>query len=280
MTTTRCLALALTALVCTALPAPPSTAAAAVAVCQGETATIVATGPTVDGTTGSDVIYSDHQVAVRGLAGDDKVCIPDGGLDGGDGHDSLEVRGTDFVDEHINAVDVEHLDIVLGRGYNWVSLRAVPGGTGVIDTGDGGGELEVFGSQSITLLMGVGHLSVDGGSYVAKGFTDVVAGARGVHIRGNDLENQFRVIQRSCDVVLQGGGADDIMRYQSNLYGLPSFGDCGDNVRSFMKGQGGDDLMVGWRGDDLLVGGRGDDIARGGRGTNTCDAEDERNCQA
>lgn len=99
-------------LVGAALLALTGAASAAGETCRGEAATIVGSGPTVQGTDGRDVIVSGASTVVRALGGDDLVCVA-GVVDSF----SVEVEagaGNDVVDTTATAVERVRAD--LGSG--------------------------------------------------------------------------------------------------------------------------------------------------------------------
>src|SRR3954452_6773822 len=77
------------------LVAPTSTAGVA-ETCQGRPATIVAeSNGDVTGTQGDDVIVGRSNVGIDARGGKDLICLDSGGVQDGDGDDSVLVTGTD-----------------------------------------------------------------------------------------------------------------------------------------------------------------------------------------
>lgn len=72
----RSTTLVVSALVAGALLSAPSAAASGTAqTCQGKPATIVGTGPDIQGTTGNDVIVTGGSSVTLADAGDDLICV-------------------------------------------------------------------------------------------------------------------------------------------------------------------------------------------------------------
>ena len=88
----RSTALVVTALVTGALSAPSSAASATAQTCQGRPATIVGTGPAIQGTPGDDVIVTGTSQVTYALAGNDLVCVSPTALRvyAGDGDDVVD----------------------------------------------------------------------------------------------------------------------------------------------------------------------------------------------
>lgn len=217
--------------------------------CNGNEATIVATGPTVTGTSGDDVILgSDTAETIDGGGGNDIIC----GLGGDDvitaGAGQDQVYGGPGDDE-----------IDGGTGFD--TLR---GGIGddtlTADTADlvgdqfrGGPGLDtvVGGGGDDTISGGLDADDIDGG-----GGVDTVNGNAGDDVVGGGAGN---------DVLTGGPGADTI-----------NGGDDNDTLRGSaggdtLNGDNGDDRLIGGDDDDTLNGNDGDDRLNGGPGTDTLD---------
>jgi hypothetical protein len=118
---------------------PAGAGEAAAGSCQGRPATIEATGGTVTGTEGPDVILVTGPATVEALGGDDTVCVAGGRLDAGAG------------DDEVSAVGAHEQIAVLGAGddtYTSVGLtddvdphEGDSAGTDTVDTGDGPDEV-------------------------------------------------------------------------------------------------------------------------------------------
>ena len=74
------------------LPQPPTRPA------RASPPTIVQPEGIVQGTDGDDVIVGGAETKVRAGEGDDTICVTGGRVEGGDGDDSAEMRGTDGAD--------------------------------------------------------------------------------------------------------------------------------------------------------------------------------------
>lgn len=126
LTTTGLLGLAL--LAPTAWSGP---AAAAGETCQGITATIVGTGPTVTGTEGRDVIVTGSATSVSGLGGDDLICVA-------------------IIGHTLSNI----IDVHAGNGEDVVDTTAVGGGYYVTTTLGGGEDTFAGGRTSDTVFAG------------------------------------------------------------------------------------------------------------------------------
>jgi Ca2+-binding RTX toxin-like protein len=257
----------------------PTSAGAAAPTCHGREATIVITGNGASGygTSGDDVIVATGRDSwVSAEAGDDLVCLVDGRVRAGPGHDFVEARGTDRF-EAVSVTHAEDLDISLGAGTDKLSLWQVSRGTGTIDAGPGEAELFMLRQRSVDLDLEDQRLTLDGsGTYELVGFQGAWAIARQIRMVGDRDANRLRAEGTACDVSLAGGrGADTLSIIEE--FSAPHFPCTPSSPRLF--GQGGDDELRGRQGDEVLVGGSGEDTARGGKGTDTCRAEREIECE-
>ncbi|GAB3256616.1 hypothetical protein [Nocardioides dilutus] len=267
-------------------------AQAAVEMCQGEAATIVSTAGAqiVDGTEGDDVIVvrddTDGRVYALNLfakGGDDLICVSgelqsdvvgEGGalIYGGDGDDSLEVRGSNARDTLFLDATTEKVDIQLLGGFDDLRFHGAVG-SGTADAGKGGGTLKLIAFDEIRLDLGDERLKLDGTyEYEVAGFSRVVATGRRVILRGDSRANGFTAV--GCRTTLKGRGGDDFLKASTNK----SFEDCTPQG-AHLFGETGDDRMTGTGRDDALIGGPGRDKAVGRRGIDKCVAEVERSCE-
>jgi Ca2+-binding RTX toxin-like protein len=256
----------------------PANARAAAPICQGREATVVQEpgANTVNGTAGDDVIVATGRDAyVTAYGGNDLVCLVDGVVRAGGGHDSIEARGTDRK-EAVSVVQGEDLDISLGAGPDKVKLRRVGDGHGTIDAGPGGAELTVWQRSVILDLRGHG-LTVDGsGWYRLKGFNDAWVSARSMELVGDRHSNRLQAVGTSCDIRIAGGGGADTLSIVDE-FNAPAPHCSSPSHR--LLGQAGDDDLRGREGEEALIGGAGFDHARGGKGIDRCEAERELQCE-
>ena len=197
----------------------------------------------------------------------------------GDGHDAVQAR----VAEELSVVDVrqgEDLDIGLRGGVlETVRLEFTHGGSGVIDFGPRGGDLQVYNRRSVAVDLEDGVMALDSKSptYQLHGAQDVTASARRVTIEGDRRENLLYVVSNTCRAAMEGGRGDDTLVMIGN-WDLPDFA-CGRNEITRFIGQRGNDRLLARYKDDVLIGGPGRDYARGARGLDTCRAEREKGCE-
>lgn len=275
----RALVLAVVAAVLTAVPAH----AADGEICQGKDATIVEEAGTVVGTDGDDVIVGGAGVSqVRAGDGDDTVCVavggarPDGAIEpaiqGGPGHDAIEVRGTDDPDT-VLLREFEVADVHMGAGKDRVSLvwRHEPSNlSGSVDGGSGRDTIEAL-ATDVVVGLPRGRLTLTPKAWLALvGFEHATASASvRARVIGNNGNNRLNI--SGCDIGVVAGGGKDIINVSPG-HGGPS---C-PGVRAF--GNGGNDTINGSRRDDLLVGGSGFDRVRGFGGGDRCVAEKTIDC--
>lgn len=254
------------------VPLSPTTAVAVEETCQGQPATVV--GDT--GTEGDDVIVSTPttSVTVRGLGGDDLICVrgdvPKPGyvdIQGGSGDDTLELRLGDQANR-VFVEGAEDLDIALGRGRDRLALTSTTG-TGSVSAAASGAVLTVHGDRVALDLM-TGDLSLDDARYeISGGFTRVSATAARIVILGDRRDNGLRA--NGCDVAMRGGRGADVMSVRNTL-------GC-DGPRARLFGDQGKDRLEGSSDDDVLIGGPGLDRANGSLGEDKCVAEKEKGCE-
>lgn len=214
------------------LLAPTGSATAAGETCRGEAATIVGTGPAVDGTEGRDVIVTGVATTVRAHAGDDLICVA-GVVDGF----SVEVEsgaGNDVVDTTATAVDQVHADLGSGAdtfyggptmddvatsGYvSGVGQRIPDTERDVVDTGAGADGVASFSDGAanpdvITTGPDSDHLYVEG-PLAAEGRLD---GGTGGAVLVNPVDAGTLVVDAAIGASTLDGR--DWMRW-SNMGGL------------------------------------------------------------
>ncbi len=258
------------------------TAVAAGETCRGEAATIIGTGPTVQGTEGRDVIVTGTSVHIFAGAGDDLVCVTSAPssvqIDTGDGDDVLDASATDFGtlsslqtgrDRYIGGPGVDFVtvedadDVVLGgAGSDNVTLMTAEPGAPVAGSYDGGPDddkISVF-NEVVDLDVELDEQVVVDGVPVASitGFNVASATAPRVVLRGSADANSLYV--SGCDVRAYGGDGDDrIALYYEKTGAFPK--SCGQEAR--LSGGLGDDNVYGWTVADKLVGNAGDDKLHG-----------------
>ncbi|GAB3256612.1 hypothetical protein [Nocardioides dilutus] len=251
-------------------------AVAAAEECQGKPATIVQSEGTVTGTDGNDVIVGGRETKVRAGAGDDTVCVTGGRVEGGDGHDSAEMRGGEGAD-FIDLRNVEDVDVDTGGGPDHVRLEhneRYGGSAGAVDEGDGLDILSVVMTRSGTnIYLPRGFVESVGGITATAGVENVFASGRWVRIYGNRADNKLWA--DGCRITMIGGDGDDVLRVVEDHWITKN---CHDR-QQWLRGRGGDDRLFGGRLGDILQGGSGADTAVGNRGVDRCQAERERSCE-
>lgn len=261
-----------------ALIATPVAEAGAPA-CQGQQATIVADGGQVYGTDGDDVIVvPKRRAAIHAGGGNDRICYKRGYVDGGEGHDSVQVSAHAVSAVHL--FGVEDVDVVMRKGGS-VSLTDTRDGTGTIDLGAGDStfnSLTVVSSGGVSVDLAGERLTLGEAAYSLIGSYDgVFAVARRVELAGDSSENRLVAVAASCHVTISGRGGDDSLELGfSSAYPGPT---CQDRTKSRLFGQRGDDVLRGRSFDDVLFGGPGRDTAGGGDGFDVCRAERTKNCE-
>jgi Ca2+-binding RTX toxin-like protein len=274
------LALAGLAMIAAGLPLT-APAQAAAPTCQGQPATLVfeADSGFVEGTHGPDVIVASGHTGILARGGDDLICLSgvlQRGTDeapfvgGGDGTDSVEIRGSDENDQ-VDIFDVEQVDVRMGGGFDQVRLSG-SAGTGTIDGGPGLNAVAAYDFDKVRLDLGAKRLKVDGGDYTVTRFVNGLASARVVRIIGNAAGNKLR--GSGCRVTLVGGRGNDVLQARSR----DDFESCRPKGAR-IHGLKGRDRMDGSTLDDVLLGGAGRDTAEGNRGNDRCVAERKRECE-
>ena len=261
-----------------------ATAQAVGETCLGQPATIVGTGY-VDGTPGDDVIVVeiDHSGGVAAGAGDDLICVSgylSRGTDeppvlaGGDGTDTLQVRGSKHNDQ-IDVATVEKIDIKLGRGFDWIRMDNVVG-SGRLDGGPGGDAIDFrdYFSVHVDLEDQQARLNISSGNFTLKSFRNVGAKALTVDLTGDGKGNKLDAY--SCRAKVRGGGGNDWL--QARLW--ESDDPLCDPKGAVIYGLKGNDRMFGSELGDSFRGGPGRDIAFGGKGKDRCiDVEKKQQCE-
>jgi len=282
------------------LVSPPATAAGET--CQGRPATIVGTGPDIQGTPGDDVIVTGASSRIYAGAGDDLVCVSSSDhehvyVSAGDGDDVVDASASNPTsvlrtvdlgtgrDQYVGNVGGPTQGHVHAHGADdnvvdatTVLLQVTDASTGQRGTYSGG-FIQVWSADHDVEIEMDEHIVVAGRVAAdIAGFNRVSAIAPRVIVRGNNEDNSLGA--RGCHVTIIGKGGDDYLGGTSGD-GAPKF-DCLSEIT--MRGGSGDDRIKGWLGrnrlignagkdvlqgrsrDDVLVGGRGHDELSGGAG--------------
>jgi Ca2+-binding RTX toxin-like protein len=278
----RSTTLVVTALVTGALSAPSSAASDTAQTCQGRPATIVGTGPAIQGTPGDDVIVTGTSQFTYAVAGDDLVCVSPSALKGvfvyaGDGDDVVDASQ---VGTQINAYLGAGLDRYLGGPgqQNWVhadgtddtvtdadraylTVTAPVTGTPGNYTGDVIAVWSV--DHDVEIDLGTNMVTV-GGVHAANLSGTVGAGvvAPRAVLRGNAEDNYL--FGSGCDVLFVGKGGNDTLRgsYNEDSPYAQIKSEC-EGMEATMRGGSGDDNIQGWLGLNRLVGNAGNDELQG-----------------
>jgi Ca2+-binding RTX toxin-like protein len=278
----RSTTLVVTALVTGALSAPSSAASDTAQTCQGRPATIVGTGPAIQGTPGDDVIVTGTSQFTYAVAGDDLVCVSPSALKGvfvyaGDGDDVVDASQ---VGTQINAYLGAGLDRYLGGPgqQNWVhadgtddtvtdadraylTVTAPVTGTPGNYTGDVIAVWSV--DHDVEIDLGTNMVTV-GGVHAANLSGTVGAGvvAPRAVLRGNAEDNYL--FGSGCDVLFVGKGGNDTLRgsYNEDSPYAQIKSEC-EGMKATMRGGSGDDNIKGWLGLNRLVGNAGNDELQG-----------------
>jgi Ca2+-binding RTX toxin-like protein len=279
-------------------------AAAAGETCQGRPATIVGTGPDVQGTPGDDVIVTGASRTTDAGAGDDLICVTpssytDPHVQAGPGNDVVDTTSS------TSTMGLTSLGSGLDRyvGGSGRGVVRAEGADDVVLAGDG--SVSTFLDISIAVGATVGRY--DGGSGYLAVWSDsldvevvldeqiVVAGVPAAAIsgfssgnvvapravlRGNAEDNRLHA--SGCDVLVRGEGGDDTLDADyADHSDEPKFecqrvvelhGGGGDDIirgsaaRDRIKGDAGNDFLEGGAGADVLLGGSGPDHLKGGGG--------------
>lgn len=265
-----------------ALLAPTGAATAVGKTCRGEAATIVGTGPDIQGTVGRDVIVTGASVHVFAGAGNDLVCVTSMPslvyIDTGDGDDVLDASATDFgtmsslqsgLDQYVGGPGVDYVtvedadDLVLGgAGSDNVTLMTAEPGAGIAGSYDGGPDNDTISVFNEVVDLDVeldGQVVVDGLPVASiTGFNAAAATAPRVVLRGSADANSLYV--SGCHVRAYGGDGDDrIWLFNEKTGAFPQ--PC--DQEAWLSGGSGNDIVYGWTVADKLVGNAGDDKLHG-----------------
>jgi Ca2+-binding RTX toxin-like protein len=249
------------------VPTSASGVGAANAVCAGEPATIVGTGPTVTGTEGRDVIVTGPATSVRALGGDDTICVTTPSAAG-------------------------PMDVEAGTGDDAVLLPVSDLAAGSTIAANEGRDRFVAGHTDglLTLDLKLDRFRVGEDVSTATSFEDAFLMAPEVVIVGDMWDNDLRF--HGCQATLRGGNGDDEMVAVSGdpywddysfgcdasatMWGGPGVDRLrgghgpdlldGEGHRDRVEGRGGDDVVRGGQGTDIVLGGTGSDRVKGGRG--------------
>jgi Ca2+-binding RTX toxin-like protein len=287
----RSTTLAVTAIVAGVLLGTPTPAATASAeTCQGRPATIVGTGPDIQGTPGNDVIVTGASSVTRADAGDDLICVTpyphdDLFVDAGPGDDVVDASVPTTTSASGYRVDLgSGVDRYIGgpvhdevQGQGFDDSVAGADTVGVEVTAPVTGQPGTYTGSHLTVRSAVQDVEIDlegtvlvGGVLAAHigGFSRAGAVAPRAVVRGNAQENYLTAY--GCDVQIIGKGGDDDLRGGS--LGNAPFTCDGEAT---MKGGSGDDYIKGLNGLNRLIGNSGndeihgrlmDDLLRGGSG--------------
>ncbi|MDX6371139.1 MAG: hypothetical protein QOD98_127 [Nocardioidaceae bacterium] len=278
-----------------ALTGPVAPTYAAVAVCQGQPATIEGSTGTIIGTEGNDVIVStgpDTEVQAKG--GNDLVCVVGGHVYSGLGDDSVVSTapagtvtfaylngGTDsFVGgaggSDVIADEISSFHVTMSSGGTMELYPTSTPGTGTVDFGTSAGYLYAFGENTARVDLAAQTASVDGLLTVTTvGVHSATATGCKVRMKGDDENNDLGAFGHN--IVMSGGGGRDTLARVGNGFDL-DLPECGA-YKSVFRGEAGPDRLSGRLGDDILVGGRGHDVANGAGGVDTCRTEVRKNCE-
>ena len=290
----RSTTLVVTALVAGALLSAPSSAASATAqTCQGRPATIVGTGPDIQGTPGDDVIVTGTSQFTYAVAGNDLVCISSGSpedvyVEAGEGDDVVDASGSSTTSVSGNRADLgSGIDRYIG-GPNHDKVHAegfddsVSGADIVIVevTAPITGQPGTYTGSHLTVRSAAHDVEIDlegtvfvGGVLAAHiaGFSRANVGAPRAIVRGNAKENFL--FGYGCDVLIIGRGGDDYLGGALVGNRLPFCnlaaaeatmrGGSGDD---YIQGLSGRNRLIGNSGNDEIHGGLKDDLLRGGSG--------------
>jgi Ca2+-binding RTX toxin-like protein len=237
------------------------------AICAGEPATVVGTGPALNGTEGPDVIVTGAATTVRALGGGDTICVT-----------TPRTAGP--------------MDVDAGTGDDEVLLPVAdlaPGST--IAAGEGRDRFVAgHADDLLTLDLKLSRFQVGPDVSTATSFEDAFLMAPEVVIVGDMRDNDLRF--HGCQAMLRGGNGDDdlVAVAGGSFFGDYSFG-CdasatmwggpgvdrmrgghgpdlldGEGHRDRVEGRGGDDVVRGGQGTDVVFGGKGGDRVKGGHG--------------
>jgi len=280
----RSTTIVVTALVTGALSAPSSAASDTAQTCQGRSATIVGTGPDIQGTPGDDVIVTGTSQRTYAVAGNDLVCVSPSAVlvvagDGDDVVDASQAGLTTSVtylgaglDRYLggpghkgiagNVVFADGTDDTVtdaGRAYLTVTAPV----TGTPGTYTGGGIAVWSADQDVEIDLDTTMVTVGGVHAVnLSGIVDAGVVAPRAVLRGN-AEDNF-LFGSGCDVLFVGKGGNDTLRgsYNEDSPYAQIKSEC-VGMKATMRGGSGDDNIQGWQGRNRLVGNAGNDELQG-----------------
>jgi Ca2+-binding RTX toxin-like protein len=284
-----------------ALSAPSSAASDTGQTCQGRPATIVGSGPDIQGTPGDDVIVTGTSQVTYALAGNDLVCISPGSpepvvyVEAGEGDDVVDAWGSSITSvlerrwqDHPASYHVDlgsGLDRYIGGHDSNEEVRAEGfddsvSGADIVKvevTATPAGQPGTYTGSHLRVRSAVQDVEIDlkgtvlvGGMLAAhiSGFSGADVGAPRAIVRGNASSNYLTAY--GCDAQIIGKGGNDTL--QGGLRSTVSFGCSG---KATMRGGSGDDYIKGLTGRNRLIGNSGndkihgrimDDLLRGGSG--------------
>ena len=268
----------------------------AVAVCQGQPATIEGSTGTITGTEGNDVIVSTGvSTVVMALGGNDLICVVGGEVHTGAGDDSVLstgpvgittvaflfggtdtfVGGAGISNVVVDEISSFHVTFTGSSGVMELYPTSTPG-TGTVDFGASYGYLYAFGLHKSKVDMAAQTASIDDLLRVTTiGLRNATATGCKVRMKGNTANNVLDAFGHN--IVSSGGGGRDNLGRVGNGFDL-DLPKCG-RYKSVFRGQAGPDRLYGRLGDDVLVGGTGRDVANGAGGVDTCRTEVRKNCE-
>ena len=270
------------------LSAPSSAASATAQTCQGRPATIVGTGPDIQGTPGDDVIVTGTSQVTYALAGNDLVCVSPTALRvyAGDGDDVVDASeaGTQMsaylgagLDRYLggpgengpvsaalnqNVVYADGTDDTV-TDADWAILTVTAPVTGTPGTYTGGGIAVWSADQDVEIDLETNMVTVGGVHAVnLSGIVDAGAVAPRAVLRGNAEDNYL--FGAGCDVLFVGKGGNDTLRasYNEDSPYAQIKSEC-EGMKATMRGGSGDDNIQGWQGRNRLVGNAGNDELQG-----------------
>lgn len=276
----RSTTLVVTALVTGALLSAPSSAASSTAqTCQGRPATIVGTGPAIQGTPGDDVIVTGTSQVTYALAGNDLVCVSPTALRvyAGDGDDVVDASeaGTQIsaylgagLDRYLGGPgqDLVHADGTddTVTDADWAILTVTAPATGTPGTYTGGGIAVWSADHDVEIDLDTNMVTVGGVHAVnLSGIVGASVVAPRAVLRGNAEDNLLFGL--GCDVLFVGkGGNDTLIGADLNEDGPEAQlkSEC-EGIEATMRGGSGDDRIRGWLGRNRLVGNAGNDELQG-----------------
>ena len=266
------------------MSAPSSAASATAQTCQGRAATIVGTGPDIQGTPGDDVIVTGTSHFTYALAGNDLVCVSPTAVHvyGGDGDDVVdaseaEVRANVYLgaglDRYVGRPGEKGIagNVVFADGTDdtvtdarWAYLTVTAPVTGAPGTYTGGGIAVWSADQDVEIDLDTNMVTVGGVHAVnLSGIVHAGVVAPRAVLRGNAEDNYLW--GAGCDVLFVGKGGNDTLRGASFSDDSPYAqikSEC-VGMKATMRGGPGDDNIQGWQGANRLVGNAGDDELQG-----------------